>query len=67
MLSDVIRAIDYSDCAEAALILFCVAFALMSYATLRLTRRATETFASIPLFDEVQDPRFDTRQDTRHE
>jgi cytochrome c oxidase cbb3-type subunit IV len=67
MLSDVIRAIDYSDCAEAALLLFCVAFALMTYATLRLTRRATDTFASIPLSDQVQDPRFETRQDTRHE
>jgi len=67
MLNDVIRAIDYSDCAEVALLLFCVAFGLMTYATLRLSKRAAETFASIPLSDEVQDPRFDTRQDTRHE
>ncbi len=57
MLTDLIRAIDYSDCAEAALLLFCVAFALMSYATLRLTRNATDRFASIPLSDLPQDPR----------
>jgi cytochrome c oxidase cbb3-type subunit IV len=57
MLTDLIRAIDYSDCAEVALILFCVAFGLMSYATLRLTRNATDRFASIPLSDLPQDPR----------
>jgi cytochrome c oxidase cbb3-type subunit 4 len=59
MLTDLIRAIDYSDCAEVALILFCVAFGLMSYATLRLTRSATDRFASIPLSDLPQDPRND--------
>jgi len=57
MLNDVIRAIDYSDCAEAALVLFCFAFALMLYSTMRLTKRAVDTFASIPLSDQVQDPR----------
>ena len=57
MLKDVIRAIDYSDCAEAALALFCVAFALMLFATLRLSRNATDRFASIPLSDQVEDPR----------
>jgi cytochrome c oxidase cbb3-type subunit IV len=59
MLTDLIRAIDYSDCAEAALVLFCVAFALMSYATLRLTKNAADRFASIPLSDVPQDPRND--------
>ncbi len=58
MLRDVIRAIDYSDCAEIALALFCAAFALMCYATLRLSRKSTDRFASIPLSDqEVKDPR----------
>ncbi|TWT51236.1 hypothetical protein Pla22_40130 [Rubripirellula amarantea] len=57
MLKDVIRAIDYSDCAEIALALFCGAFLLMTFATLRLSRRATDKFASIPLSDSVQDPR----------
>jgi cytochrome c oxidase cbb3-type subunit 4 len=57
MLSDLVRAIDYSDCAEAALVLFCVAFALMTYATLRLTRAAADRFASIPLCDQPVEPR----------
>ncbi len=57
MLKDVIRAIDYSDCAEAALLLFVFAFGLMLMATLRLSRNATEKFASIPLSDKVEDPR----------
>ncbi len=59
MLKDVIRAIDYSDCAEAALALFCVAFALMLFTTLRLSRSATDRFASIPLSDQVEDPRYE--------
>jgi cytochrome c oxidase cbb3-type subunit 4 len=59
MLRDVIQAIDYSFCAEVALGLFCVAFAMMCYATLRLTRSATDRFASIPLSDRVEDPRDD--------
>ena len=57
MLKDVIRAIDYSDCAEIALTLFCIAFGLMLFTTLRLSRQATERFASIPLSDKVEDPR----------
>ncbi len=57
MLNDVIRAIDYSDCAEAALLLFVIAFGLMLVATLRLSPAASERFASIPLSDKVEDPR----------
>lgn len=57
MLKDVIRAIDYSDCAEIALALFCLAFGLMLMTTLRLSRTATDRFASIPLSDNVEDPR----------
>ena len=56
MLKDVIRAIDYSDCAEAALVLFVFAFGLMLLCTLRLSRNATDKFASIPLSDKVEDP-----------
>jgi len=59
MLNDLIRAIDYSDLAEIALVLFCVAFGLMCYATIRLTSRAANRFASIPLHDTPQDPRDD--------
>ena len=57
MLKDVLRYLDYSDSATIALGLFCIAFGLMCYATLRLSRSATERFASIPLSDQVQDPR----------
>lgn len=57
MLNDVIRAIDYSDCAEAALLLFVFAFGLMLMATFRLSPAASERFASIPLSDNVEDPR----------
>ena len=57
MLKDVIRAIDYSDCAEVALMLFVLAFGLVLLSTLRLSRTATDKFASIPLSDKVEDPR----------
>jgi hypothetical protein len=57
MLKDVIRAIDYSDCAEIALALFMVAFGLMLMTTFRLSRESTDRFASIPLSDKVEDPR----------
>ncbi|MFK7736211.1 MAG: hypothetical protein AB8B50_09295 [Pirellulaceae bacterium] len=57
MYKDIVRALDYSDCAEAALLLFVGAFALILFGALRLNRRATDTFASIPLQDHVQDPR----------
>ena len=63
MLSDLVRAIDYSDCAEAALVLFCIAFAFMSYATLRLTKGAADRFASIPLIDQVVEPRGTSRNE----
>lgn len=57
MLRDVISSIDYSFAAEIALGLFVVAFAIMIYGTLRLSRRTTDRFASIPLSDRVEDPR----------
>lgn len=57
MFKDIVRALDYSDLAESALILFVIAFGIMLYGALRLSRNATNKFASIPLSDEVQDPR----------
>lgn len=57
MLRDVITAIDYSRTAEIALALFLLAFACMTYGTLRLSRRTTDRYASIPLSDRVEDPR----------
>jgi len=60
MIRDLVSAIDYSDCAEVALALFVVSFAVMCYGTLRLSRKATDRFASIPLSDDnVEDPRND--------
>lgn len=56
MIKDIVNALDYSKCAEAALLLFVAAFALVFYGTLRLSRQASERFASIPLSDDVKDP-----------
>ena len=56
MIQDLVSALDYSDCAEAALLIFVAAFVLIFYGALRLSREATERFASIPLSDEVKDP-----------
>lgn len=57
MFKDIVRALDYSDCAEAALLLFVAAFAVIFYGALRLNRKSTDNFASIPLHEEVRDPR----------
>jgi cytochrome c oxidase cbb3-type subunit 4 len=57
MLRDVISSVDYSLAAEIALGLFVVAFTIMAYGTMRLSRRTTDRFASIPLSDRVEDPR----------
>ena len=57
MIKDIVSALDYSDCAEAALLLFVLAFGIVLYGALRLSRKSTERFASIPLNDQVQDPR----------
>lgn len=56
MVKDILGALDYSDCAEAALLLFVTAFGIILYGALRLSRQASERFASIPLSDEVKDP-----------
>ncbi len=57
MIKDLVSAIDYSECAVAALILFVLSFGIMLYGCLRLSPKASERFASIPLSDEVEDPR----------
>lgn len=59
MLREVISALDYSACAEIALAIFVIAFVGLVYGTLRLSRSSTERFASIPLSDRVEDPRYD--------
>ena len=57
MIKDLLTSIDYSDCAELALALFVCAFAAIIFGTMRLSREATHRFASIPLSDNVEDPR----------
>lgn len=57
MLKTVVRALDYSAFAEVALLLFVGCFALTAYGLIRLSRGASDRFASIPLDDEVKDPR----------
>jgi len=57
MIKDILCEVDYSVCAEFALALFVVAFATITYGTLRLSRNASDRFASIPLTDHVEDPR----------
>jgi cytochrome c oxidase cbb3-type subunit IV len=57
MLRDVICSLDYSSCAEAALVIFAICFVAISLATLMLSRSATDRYAAIPLSDRVEDPR----------
>jgi hypothetical protein len=57
MIKDLLTSLDYSDFAELALALFVGAFAAIIFGTLRLSREAAHRFASIPLSDQVEDPR----------
>lgn len=57
MIKDLVSALDYSVCAEWALALFVVAFATITYGALKLSQDASDRFASIPLSDNVEDPR----------
>ena len=53
MIKDLVCALDYSACAEWALALFVVAFATITYGTLKLSQDASDRFASIPLTDQA--------------
>jgi cytochrome c oxidase cbb3-type subunit IV len=58
MVKDVVSWLDYSNLAESALLLFLITFLMIVIGTLRLSKKATDRFASIPLSDdEVKDPR----------
>lgn len=57
MVKDLVSALDYSNCAEAALILFVISFGIIIYGSLRLSRKSAERFAAIPLSDNVETPR----------
>lgn len=59
MLKTVIRSLDYSFFAEAALVLFVGCFLLAGLGLLLLKRETTDRFAAIPLDDDVKDPRHD--------
>jgi cytochrome c oxidase cbb3-type subunit IV len=59
MIKDLVSALDYSICAEIALGFFFIAFAAILVTSLRLSRSATERFASIPINDQVEDPRYE--------
>ncbi len=56
MIKEIVSGLDFSDCAELALALMVVAFAMVTYGAMRLSRAAADRCASIPLFDDqVQD------------
>jgi cbb3-type cytochrome oxidase subunit 3 len=57
MIRDLVSNLDYSDFAELALALFVIAFVVIVFGALRLSKQAAERFASIPISDEVEDPR----------
>lgn len=57
MVKDLVSALDYSNCAESALILFVSTFVVIIYGAMRLSRNATDSFAAIPLSDNVETPR----------
>jgi len=57
MIKDLVISLDYSVFAELALAFFVAAFVVIVFGTMRLSRDATNRFASIPLSDQVKDPR----------
>ncbi len=57
MIKDLVASLDYPLCAEIALGLFVATFIVIFYGALRLSSDASERFASIPLSDQVEDPR----------
>lgn len=57
MLKTVVRSLDYSAYAEVALVMFVGCFVLAGVGLLFLKRETSDRFASIPLDDEVKDPR----------
>lgn len=58
MIRDLVGWLDFSNLAEAALLMFVATFGMIVYGVFRLSRETTERYASIPLSDdEVKDPR----------
>jgi len=56
MLKDVVSKLDYSNFEEIALVIFGLSFLAIVCGALRLHRKATDRFSSIPLEDAVVDP-----------
>ncbi|GIW99147.1 MAG: hypothetical protein KatS3mg111_2480 [Pirellulaceae bacterium] len=52
MIKDLVSALQLSTCAEVALSLFVISFAMIVYGAFRLSRRCAEHCATIPLEDE---------------
>lgn len=57
MLKDVVSWLDYSVFDEVALMIFAACFVAIVAWTASLRRESTNRFGSIPLSDEVVDPR----------
>ncbi|QDT60849.1 hypothetical protein SV7mr_33760 [Stieleria bergensis] len=57
MLKEVVSFLNYSACAELALLFFVCTFLFIMFGAMRLSKGASERFASIPLSDDVEDPR----------
>lgn len=57
MIRHLVSTLDYAACAGVALALFVAAFAAILWGAMRLSRRAADRFASIPLNDQVEDLR----------
>ena len=57
MIKDLLTSLDYSDFAELALALFVGTFLVITFGVLRLSKESVDRFASIPLSDQVEDPR----------
>lgn len=57
MLKDVICKLDYSNFEEIAIVLFGLAFFMIIFGTFWLKRETVDRYSSIPLSDNVVDPR----------
>ncbi len=57
MLKDVVSKLDYSSFDQIALVIFAGCFLAIAWGVLKLRPDASERFSSIPLTDDVVDPR----------
>lgn len=57
MLKDVVSKLDYSVYDQVALVIFAICFVAISFWALTLKRSTVDRFSTIPLRDEVVDPK----------